>query len=57
LELVIGRPISTEGCTTRDMDALSEKVKNAIEDLYYSRARTPDPRSPASVPHPSVVTH
>jgi 1-acyl-sn-glycerol-3-phosphate acyltransferase len=56
LQLVIGQPISTEGCTTRDMEALSEKVKAAIEDLYYGRAKTPDPRSRASVPHPSAVT-
>jgi 1-acyl-sn-glycerol-3-phosphate acyltransferase len=56
LQLVIGQPISTEGCTTRDMEALSEKVKSAIEDLYYGRANTPDPRSPASVAHPSAVT-
>lgn len=56
LQLVIGQPISTEGCTTRDMDALSEKVKAAIEDLYYSRAKTPDPRLPEKLPHPSAVT-
>ena len=44
LQLVIGKPISTEGLTTRDMDALSGRVKNAIEDMYYARAVTPDPR-------------
>jgi 1-acyl-sn-glycerol-3-phosphate acyltransferase len=44
LELVIGKPISTEGYTTKGMDALSDKVKAAIEDLYYARARTKDPR-------------
>jgi 1-acyl-sn-glycerol-3-phosphate acyltransferase len=45
LQLVIGKPIATEGYTTRDMDALAEKVKVAIEDMYYSRAKTKDPRS------------
>jgi 1-acyl-sn-glycerol-3-phosphate acyltransferase len=44
LQLVLGKPISTEGYTTRDMDALAEKVKKAIEDLYYARAKTKDPR-------------
>jgi 1-acyl-sn-glycerol-3-phosphate acyltransferase len=44
LQLVIGKPISTEGFTTRDMDAVAERVKTAIEDMYYARAKTPDPR-------------
>jgi 1-acyl-sn-glycerol-3-phosphate acyltransferase len=45
LQLVIGKPISTEGYSTRGMDALAEKVKAAIEDLYYARAETRDPRT------------
>jgi hypothetical protein len=28
----------------RDMEALSARVKNAIEDLYYARSTVPDPR-------------
>jgi 1-acyl-sn-glycerol-3-phosphate acyltransferase len=44
LQLVIGKPISTEGYTTKQMDALSEKVKAAIEEMYYARAKTRDPR-------------
>ena len=44
LELLVGDPIPTIGLTLRDMEALSAQVKNAIEDLYYSRAATPDPR-------------
>ncbi len=44
LQLVIGKPISTEGLTTRDMDALSNRVKTAVEDMYYTRSITPDPR-------------
>lgn len=44
LQLVIGKPVSTHGYTTRDMDALSEKVRVAIEDMYYARAETIDPR-------------
>lgn len=44
LELLMGNPIPTAGLTLRDMEALSARVKSAIEDLYYSRAATPDPR-------------
>jgi 1-acyl-sn-glycerol-3-phosphate acyltransferase len=36
LEMRVGKPISTEGMTLRDMDALSDKVKAAMEELYYS---------------------
>lgn len=43
LQLVIGKPISTENLTTRDMEALSDKVKAAIEEMYYERAITPRP--------------
>jgi hypothetical protein len=50
LQLVIGKPIATAGLTTHDMNSLSEKVKTAIEDMYYARALTPDPR-PALEPN------
>jgi 1-acyl-sn-glycerol-3-phosphate acyltransferase len=35
LEIRIGAPIRTAGLTLRDMDALSIKVKTAMETLYY----------------------
>jgi 1-acyl-sn-glycerol-3-phosphate acyltransferase len=44
LELVVGEPISTAGYSSRDLETLAERVKNAIADLYYSRAAIPDPR-------------
>jgi len=44
LELLVGDPIPTAGLTLRDMEALSARVKTAIEDLYYSRSAMPDPR-------------
>ncbi len=44
LELVIGEPIPTAGFGLRDMDVLAARVQKAVEDLYYSRARVPDPR-------------
>ncbi len=43
LQLIIGKPISTEGYTTKNMDELSAHVKQAIEDMYYARAKTPRP--------------
>ncbi len=44
MELVIGEPIPTSGYGLRDMDVLAARVQQAVEDLYYSRARVPDPR-------------
>lgn len=44
LELLVGDPIPTTGLTLRDLEALSTRVKTAIEDLYYSCAAIPDPR-------------
>ncbi|MGA8154365.1 MAG: lysophospholipid acyltransferase family protein [Terriglobales bacterium] len=34
LEMRVGRPISTAGCSGRDLEALSEKVHQAMEALY-----------------------
>jgi 1-acyl-sn-glycerol-3-phosphate acyltransferase len=36
LEMRVGEPISTVGLTMRDMEAVSAKVRKAMEDLYYS---------------------
>jgi hypothetical protein len=33
----VGEPISTAGLTLRDLEALSERVKKAVEDLYYAQ--------------------
>jgi 1-acyl-sn-glycerol-3-phosphate acyltransferase len=41
LELRVGKPISTEGMTLRDMDDLSDKVKAAMEELYYAAVENP----------------
>jgi 1-acyl-sn-glycerol-3-phosphate acyltransferase len=45
LELRVGEPISTQGYTLRNLDALSAKVQKAVEELYSQRAETPDTRS------------
>ncbi len=44
LEMLVGEPISTKGYSTRDLHVVAAKVKAALEDLYYSRAETADPR-------------
>jgi 1-acyl-sn-glycerol-3-phosphate acyltransferase len=36
LEMRVGEPISTAGLTMRDMEAVSAKVRKAMEELYYS---------------------
>ncbi len=38
LEMRVGDPISTTGLTIRDMEAVSEKVRKAMEELYYAPA-------------------
>jgi 1-acyl-sn-glycerol-3-phosphate acyltransferase len=35
LEMRVGQPISTAGLTMQDMEALSAKVKKAMEEMYY----------------------
>jgi 1-acyl-sn-glycerol-3-phosphate acyltransferase len=37
LEMRVGKPISTEGYTLRNMDELSYRVHQAVEDLYKGR--------------------
>ena len=41
LEMRVGAPISTAGYDLRDMEALSAKVKKAMEDLYYEKPGYP----------------
>jgi 1-acyl-sn-glycerol-3-phosphate acyltransferase len=35
LEMRVGEPISTVGCTLHDMEVVSGKVQKAMEELYY----------------------
>lgn len=48
LEMRVGEPISTAGLTTRDLEALSATVQQAVEDLYYEDQpdRPPTPSKP-----------
>jgi 1-acyl-sn-glycerol-3-phosphate acyltransferase len=36
LEMRVGEPISTAGLTMRDMEAVSARVRKAMEELYYA---------------------
>ena len=45
VELAVGEPISTEGYTVRDAEALAVKAQKAVEDLYYARSEVPRPAS------------
>lgn len=38
LEMRVGEPIPTAGLTTRDLEGLSNRVKAAMESLYYSES-------------------
>jgi 1-acyl-sn-glycerol-3-phosphate acyltransferase len=38
LEMRVGEPIPTTGLTMRDLEGVSDKVKKAIEELYYGPA-------------------
>ena len=38
LEMHVGEPIPTTGLTMRDLEAVSDKVKKAMEELYYRPA-------------------
>lgn len=43
VRLLVGQPISTEGMNIRSTDALAQKARNAIADLYYSNTSLPRP--------------
>ncbi len=36
LEMRVGKPISTAGLTIRDMETVSSRVQQAVEELYYA---------------------
>lgn len=46
LEMRVGQPIPTAGYSLREMEALSEKVHQAMEDLYYKDNAAPAPDAP-----------
>jgi 1-acyl-sn-glycerol-3-phosphate acyltransferase len=44
LQMVVGVPIHTAGCSTRDIAKITGKAQDAIAELYYSRSLVPDLR-------------
>jgi len=44
LEMRVGEPIPTAGLTTRDLEALSNRVRAAMEGLYYDGTSEAVPR-------------
>jgi 1-acyl-sn-glycerol-3-phosphate acyltransferase len=40
LEMRVGEPISTAGMKMKDLEAVSEKVRKAMEELYYAPAQS-----------------
>jgi len=42
LEMRVGEPISTTGLKMRDLEAVSAKVRKAMEDLYYAESPVPE---------------
>ena len=42
--LLVGEPIATAGLSLRNLESLSQQARQAIADLYYSRASVPDRR-------------
>ena len=40
LLLVAGEPISTEGCTTKDADALTQRIFEAVSKMYYEHSNS-----------------
>jgi len=48
LKLRVGEPIPTAGLTLRNVDALADRVKAVIEDLYYEQSEVPRPAVPVA---------
>jgi 1-acyl-sn-glycerol-3-phosphate acyltransferase len=49
LMIVVGDPISTEGLTTKDADALTERLYAEIATMYYQYSGTAPERAPDGV--------
>src|SRR5205085_829870 len=48
LKLVVGEPISTDGLTTRDADALTVRLHAAIAEMYHAHHPELEPAATAS---------
>jgi 1-acyl-sn-glycerol-3-phosphate acyltransferase len=48
LEIRVGEPISTVGLKMKDLEAVSVKVRKAMEDLYYAQSSASTPSTPSA---------
>ena len=44
VQLLVGRPILTQGLTARDLERVSDEARRAIAEMYYSHTLLPDLR-------------
>lgn len=52
--LIIGEPIPTTGLVSRDMEALSARVHQAMSDLFYAHSKLPRP-APEAQPERTTI--
>jgi len=58
IRMIFGEPISTVGCHLRDMEAISNRVREVIADTYYAQhpRGLADPRKEAAEPEHQALT-
>ena len=49
VEMIVGKPISTEGMNPRDMDKLATQVREVMIDTYHARAKSPSSELAADI--------
>jgi 1-acyl-sn-glycerol-3-phosphate acyltransferase len=54
IHLLAGKPISTAGLTTRDLEKVTQQAHDAIATLYYSHSAVPDLRGENPVSEESI---
>ena len=54
VQMIVGAPISTAGMSTRDIAKITERARQAIGELYYSRCVVPDLRAEQPVSNESI---
>jgi len=53
LMMVVGEPIETAGCSTKDADAITRRVFDSITAMYYRYSEVQREPQPAASPHSS----
>ncbi len=55
VKMIVGKPIRTEGMITREADALTERLREVIAQMYYKHSTLQAPPLPAPEALPEVV--